>query len=49
VMVDTEVTKAMESRGADLGFLGAGGMASFMAADAAKWKRVADFAKITLG
>ena len=49
LMRDPEITKAMESRGADLGFLGAAAMGSFMAADAAKWKRVAEFAKITLG
>ena len=49
VMRDPEITKAMESRGADLGFLGATAMTAFMAADAAKWKRVAEFAKITLG
>ena len=49
VMRDPEIIKAMESRGADLGFLGAAAMGSFMAADAAKWKRVAEFAKITLG
>jgi hypothetical protein len=29
--------------------LGAAAMGSFMTADAAKWKRVAEFAKITLG
>ena len=49
LMRDPEIIKAMESRGADLGFLGAAAMGSFMAADAAKWKRVAEFAKITLG
>ena len=49
LMRDPEIIKAMESRGADLGYLGAAAMGSFMAADAAKWKRVAEFAKITLG
>lgn len=49
VMRDPEIIKAMESRGADLGFLGAAAMTAFMTADAAKWKRVAEFAKITLG
>jgi hypothetical protein len=32
-----------------VGFLNASFMGAFMAADAAKWKRVANFAKITLG
>jgi tripartite-type tricarboxylate transporter receptor subunit TctC len=49
VLTDAEVTKTMESRGADVGFLGSTAMAAFMLADSAKWKRVADFAKITLG
>lgn len=49
VLRDPEVTRVMESRGADVGFLAAAPMGAFMAADAAKWKRVADFAKITLG
>jgi tripartite-type tricarboxylate transporter receptor subunit TctC len=44
-----EVASAMESRGADVDFLGAARMGAFMAADAAKWKQVASFAKITLG
>jgi hypothetical protein len=39
----------MESRGAEVGFLGSAQMGAFMAADAIKWKRVAEFAKITLG
>jgi len=42
-------SQAIESRGADVGFLNASVMGVFMAADAAKWKRVANFAKITLG
>ena len=46
---DAEIVRTMESRGADVAFLGAAAMGSFMAADAAKWKRVANFAKITLG
>ncbi len=46
---DAEIARAMESRGADVGFLGASAMAAFMAADAAKWRRVAGYAKITLG
>ena len=44
-----EIARNMESRGADVGFLGAAPMGAFMAADAAKWKRVAAYAKITLG
>ena len=44
-----EIVRAMESRGADVGFLGAAPMGAFMAADAVKWKRVAAYAKITLG
>ncbi len=46
---DAEIVRAMETRGADVGFLNATQMGSFMAADAAKWKRVASYAKITLG
>jgi tripartite-type tricarboxylate transporter receptor subunit TctC len=46
---DPEVMRAMESRGADVGFMSAPAMGSFMAADAAKWKRVAGYARITLG
>jgi tripartite-type tricarboxylate transporter receptor subunit TctC len=46
---DAEIARTMESRGADVAFLGAAAMGAFMAGDAAKWKRVADFAKITLG
>ena len=46
---DPELARAMESRGADVGFLGATAMAAFMAADAVKWKRVAAFANISLG
>ena len=46
---DPEVARAMESRGADVGFLGASLTGAFMAADGAKWKRVAGVAKISLG
>ena len=46
---DAEIARTMESRGADVGFLNAAQMGAFMAADAAKWKRVAAYAKITLG
>ena len=46
---DPEIARSMESRGADVGFLNAQLMGAFMSADAAKWKRVANFAKITLG
>ena len=49
VLKMTDVSQAMESRGADVGFLNASVMGAFMVADAAKWKRVANFAKITLG
>jgi tripartite-type tricarboxylate transporter receptor subunit TctC len=46
---DVEIARTMESRGADVGFLNASQMGAFMSADAAKWKRVAAYAKITLG
>lgn len=46
---DADIVRSMESRGADVGFLNAQLMAAFMAVDAAKWKRVASYAKITLG
>jgi tripartite-type tricarboxylate transporter receptor subunit TctC len=46
---DAEIARTMESRGADVGFLNATQMGAFMDADAAKWKRVAAYAKITLG
>jgi tripartite-type tricarboxylate transporter receptor subunit TctC len=46
---EAEIVRVMESRGAEVGFLNAQAMGAFMAADAAKWKRVASFAKITLG
>ena len=46
---DGEVVRAMESRGADVAFQNAQAAAVFMASDAANWRRVAAFAKITLG
>jgi tripartite-type tricarboxylate transporter receptor subunit TctC len=46
---DSEIARNMEARGADVGFLGAAAMGTFMAADAAKWKRVAAHARISLG
>ena len=49
IMREPEVIRAMESRGAELGFMPAADMGAFMAADAQKWIRVASFAKITLG
>ncbi|MCU0931432.1 MAG: tripartite tricarboxylate transporter substrate binding protein [Serpentinimonas sp.] len=49
VLAVPEVANAMAGRGATVGFLDARAMGEFMAADAAKWKRVADFAKISLG
>lgn len=45
---EPEIVRAMETRGAEVGFLGAAATAGFMTADAAKWKRVAAYAKITL-
>lgn len=49
VLREPDVVRAMESRGADVGFLASVPMGAFMASDAAKWKRVASFAKISLG
>ncbi len=46
---DADILRAMESRGADVSFLNTQLMGAFMSADAAKWKRVASYAKITLG
>ena len=46
---DLEMVRTMESRGADVGYLDAQQMAALMATDAAKWKRVASYSKITLG
>jgi len=43
---DAEIVTAMERSGASIGFVNTAGTAAFMAADAAKWKRVVDFAKI---
>lgn len=45
---EAEIVRTMESRGADVGFLGAQIMGGFMAVDAQKWKRVSAFAKISL-
>jgi hypothetical protein len=39
----------MESRGADVGFIGTAIAKTFMTIDAAKWRRVASYAKISLG
>ena len=49
IMREPDVVRTMESRGAEVGFLPATAMGTFMAEDAKKWKRVASFAKITLG
>ena len=46
---EPELVRAMVSRGAEPAYLGSAQMAEFMAADMAKWKKVAAFAKITLG
>ncbi len=46
---DPDIRKIMLSRGADVSFLNANFSGAFMAADAAKWKRIATFANITLG
>ena len=46
---DADIVRNMETRGADISFLSAQLMGTFMSADAAKWKRVASYAKITLG
>ena len=43
-----EVAAAMLRQGAEPGYVDSKMMAAFWAADAAKWRRVADFAKITL-
>jgi tripartite-type tricarboxylate transporter receptor subunit TctC len=43
-----EVSAAMQRQGAEPVYLDSKAMASFMTGDAAKWKRVAAFAKITL-
>ncbi len=45
---DPDVLRAMESRGAQVGYLTSFVAAGFMAADAARWKRVTAAAKITL-
>ena len=46
---DPDIVRVMAASGADVAFQNAQASAAFMAADAAKWKRVAAFAKITLG
>ncbi len=46
---DADIARNMASRGADVSFLNAQQTGAFMTVDAAKWKRVASFAKITLG
>lgn len=46
---EPEIVRAMESRGADVGFLGTSLMGAFMAADGAKWRRLTSVARITLG
>jgi len=43
---DAEIVTAMERSGASVGFVNTAGTAAFMSADAAKWRRVVDFAKI---
>ena len=45
---DPATLAEMERRGAEVGFLGATAMARFMASDAARWKQVAAFARISL-
>lgn len=45
---DAQLVGAMQGRGASVGFLDAAESARFMAADAAKWKRVTEFARIGL-
>lgn len=46
---DTEIAATMEASGAAVGFLDARAAAAFMAADTANWKKVAAFAKISVG
>jgi tripartite-type tricarboxylate transporter receptor subunit TctC len=45
---DPEVLSVMEKTGAEALFMGSAAMGSFMAADAAKWKRLADWGRITI-
>jgi tripartite-type tricarboxylate transporter receptor subunit TctC len=45
---DVDMVRNMESRGADMGFLNATFMGAYMAADTAKWKRIAEAEKIKL-
>ncbi len=46
---DPAIRNVMQSRGADVSFTNAMLSNAFMAADAAKWKRVANYAKVSLG
>lgn len=46
VVAQPDMRRAMEARGADVGWLGASAMASFMASDAQRWKAVAERAKV---
>ena len=46
---DPAIARSMETSGADVGFLGASSMAGFMSQEAAKWRKIAAYAKITLG
>lgn len=48
VAEDPAIIAAMERSGANVGFLGASGMAAFMQQDGANWKRVVAFANIKL-
>jgi tripartite-type tricarboxylate transporter receptor subunit TctC len=43
---EPSVLQEMERRGADVGFVDAAASARFLAADAARWKKVVEFARI---
>ena len=45
---DAEIAAAMARSGAEVGFLDSAKMGAFMTADAAKWQRVASYAKIRI-
>ncbi len=45
---EAEIVRVMESRGAEVEYMNATQMTQFMTADAAKWKRVAAYGKISL-
>jgi tripartite-type tricarboxylate transporter receptor subunit TctC len=45
---DPAALAEMERRGAEVGFLGSTAMARFMTADAARWKQVAAYARISM-